>query len=609
MDPALLPRVLVIDDQYGRECAGPNEDRLNFCRTYRLVDVTSQDSRKSRVARVPDPIAEAVFCRGQLPVTATVGDVVLNDMAGILDIVFHGHEFRAGNPTWALVLLDLCFYTGEVTDQSENLRGVGMPLGRPEDEEAATCFGLRVLTELTQHFPDLPIAILSSIPRWQVSEEYIRRGAVGFLPKSEIRGPDLISDYLLHHALLPDFRGEILGCSKVLLQMLRAARRSAQHDRPVLMRGERGTGKELLARYIHHYRSRSGQVPFVPVNCGQLADPNMAFSALFGHRKGAYTGADSDRLGAVQNAAGGILFLDEIGNLSVQVQAGLHRLLQEGEFAPLGSEEKPIRNVRVKLLAATNSDIEGLTLKDPPQFYPDLLDRMKLGDVIHLPPLRERLEDLPLLIAGFVRQAEQEIEGAHIGREIDDGVYDLLSSYDWPGNIRELESCIKRAVNTYKHMERLVPRSIEIPSSKNTFVRPRSASPSRHDVTDVESTSAQVHSYDPRQPQALAGRLEDIQLRHAREIAAYLDAVLQATSRPTIDHPEGQLLLHPAAKLMTGSRSMSASEAADLFKRLLRPLEKFNNGTLLTPRLREAIARAIQMRPSRSRDDNGSPQT
>jgi DNA-binding NtrC family response regulator len=599
-----LPRILVIDDQFGREYSSPNEDRENFCRSYRLIDVTSEDRATASGPRFREPLAEAVFCRGQQPVAARPGDLVGNDLDGIIETTGNGWIFgMAGTPTWALVLLDLCFYTGDVSPESEELRGPGMPIGQPEDEQASTCFGLQVLTELSQRFPDLPIAILSSMPRWQVSEEYIHRGAVGFLPKGEVRGPELLTDYLFHHALIPDSAGIIRGRSKALLQTLRAARRSAIHERPVLIRGERGTGKELLARYIHQQRSRKGQVPFVPVNCGQMADANMGFSALFGHKKGAYTGADTHRVGAVQNAAGGILFLDEIGNLSVQVQAGLHRLLQEGEFAPLGSEESPTRNVRVKLLAATNTDLEGLTLKDPPQFYPDLLDRLKLGEVIYLPPLRERLEDLPMLVSGFVQQAEEEIAGAYRGREIDPSVYDLLSSYDWPGNIRELEACVKKAVNTFKHLERLIPRCIELPASARISAS-RFHVPSVQDQVDGNTAVELLpQSYDPLKPQTLAGRLMEIQARHAAEIAAYVDAVLQTTSRPSPDFPDGQIMLHPAAKLMTGDRSISASEAADLFKRLLRPLERIANSELLTPRLQEALARAIQIRPSRQKDD------
>jgi DNA-binding NtrC family response regulator len=479
-----------------------------------------------------------------------------------------------------------------------------MPIGLPEDEQPATCFGLEVLTQLTQRYPDLPIAILSSMPRWHVSEEYIRRGAVGFLPKGEVRGPEVLSDYLLHHALIPDLSGSIRGCSKALLQTLRAARRSALHDRPVLIRGERGTGKELLAKYIYQHRSKVAKVPFVPVNCGQFVDANMGFSALFGHKKGAYTGAEGNRPGAVQSAAGGILFLDEIGNLSIQVQAGLHRLLQEGEFSPLGGEEAPIRNVRVKLLTATNTDLEGLTLKDPPQFYPDLLDRLKTGDVIYLPPLRERLDDFPYLVSGFVRDAEKELEGAYQDREIDSSVFDYLAGYDWPGNIRELESCIKKAVNTFKHVERLVPRCIELPTTSRIATgRLHQPAVSLALPSEGESPNGPMRRFDPLKPQDLAGRLLELQHKHAVEVAAYVDAVLQATSRPSLDCPEGQILLHPAAKLMTGDRAISASEAADLFKRLLRPLERLAGDSLLTPRLREALTRALQIRPTRTREE------
>jgi DNA-binding NtrC family response regulator len=599
-----LPRILVIDDQFGRETANKNQDRLNFCRSHRLIEVTGKSGDASSELSIRDPIAEAVFFRGQLPVRASVGDFVYNDLDGILSLLAPepgvDNSYRI---PWALVLLDLCFYTGSVTAESEALRGPGMPEGVAGDEQPQTLFGLEILVELTERFPETPIAILSSVPQWQVKDEYIHRGAVGFLPKGGIGGPELLEDYLFDHALVPDFEGEVVGHSKALLRCLRVARRSTIHDRPVLIRGERGTGKELLANYIHRQRSRSGTVPFVRLNCGQFSDPNMAFSALFGHKKGAFTGADSNRMGAVQSASAGLLFLDEIGNLPLPVQAGLHRLLQEGEYSPLGAEETATRDFSAKLLAATNTDLEGLTLKDPPQFFPDLLDRLKLGDVVYLPSLRDRLEDLPDLTLEFVRQAERELPGAFQGREIAPEVFDLLTSYDWPGNIRELGACIRRAVSAYKHIEILTARCIE--PLAGGVSRPRGAStPGSLQAGEAQELQSLRRNcpdfvYDALNPRELTARLPEIQNRHQQEMADYLSAVLQATSRPSPDHPEGEILLHPAAKLMTGDRSISASEAADLFKRLLRPLEKAADATLFTPWLQNALARAVKIRPSR----------
>jgi hypothetical protein len=247
-----------------------------------------------------------------------------------------------------------------------------------------------------------------------------------------------------------------------------------------------------------------------------------------------------------------------------------------------------------------------LTLKDPPQFFPDLLDRLKLGDVVLLPPLRDRLEDLPELVGGFVAQAEDEVTGAYHGRAVDRSVYELLASYDWPGNIRELGACIKSAVNTYKHMERLVPRCIELPGAPTSSARHHLRTPhaqTKEPGSPSESGAANHPAFSPLRPQELAGRLSEIQSRHAEEMAAYVDAILQATSRPSLDCLEGEILLHPAAKLMTGDRSLSASEGADLFKRLLRPLERIGEGKYLTPRLHLALLRAIQIRPSRQKDE------
>ncbi len=587
----LLPRLLVIDDLFGRSVpASGNEERADLCRRFRLVDVTGDQPVSMPKTTFREVLAEAVFHRGQIPAAAGRGHAVENDLPSILSIVRAGSGWEAERRPWSLILLDLCFYTGNVTDESERQRGRGMPSGRPADEERY--FGLEVLSTLTETFPDLPVAILSSMPRADVAREYIRRGAVGFLERGGADPETLLQDYVRQHGLIPDREAQVLGMSRVLLLSLRAARRAAGHARPVLIRGEKGTGKELFAKYVH--RHRSGQL--VAVNCGQFRDAGLAFSTLFGHRKGAFTGADRDREGAVVKARNGTLFLDEIASLGLEVQGGLHRLLQEGEVAPLGGEESPTRDVNVKLLAASNADLEGLGLRDPVQFMPDLLDRLKLGDSLFLPPLRERFEDLPWLVDRFVRQAEEESgQGTWKGRTVDISVFDHLRTYDWPGNVRELEGCIKRAVSTFKHMEALLPACIELPALARAPLRretvlevsrpPFSESPTISDPIAALTTIR----FDDLSAAELSGRMAPI----LRVLGNYVEAVLRITAKPSAERPDGDLRLHPAAKWMTGDKKLTATAAADLIKRLLRPLEREG---LLTPVLREALDRAFEIR-------------
>lgn len=590
----LLPRVLVIDDLFGRTVADVgNEDRADLCRRFRLIDVTNDQPTAMPATYFEHPVAEATFQRGQNPQRAVLGDTVNNDLEGVLRAVRLG--MYSDEPRWALVLLDLCFYTGTVTTNSEAERGRGMPMGKRSDQDRY--FGLDVLSALTEAFPGLPVVILSSMPRSDVAQEYIRRGAVGFLERGVPDAESALRDFLQHHGLVADLEGKIAGHSNALLLALRAARRAATHDRPILIRGERGTGKELIARYIHQNRDENR--PFVAVNCGQFrGDSTLAMSALFGHKRGAFTGAVEHRSGAAIQARNGILFLDEISNLGIEAQAGLHRLLQEGEVAPLGAQEKPIRDLKLKLLAASNSDLEGLAMREPTLFMADLLDRLKIGDTILLPPLRERFEDLPSLVERFVREAERSAgPGTFKGRAIDSAVYQHLRQYEWPGNVREVEGCIKRAVSTFKHMEVLVPQSIELPV-------PYGRSPAEEPLPPLRQPTFQANSHDPFEvlaqarfencrPQDLHGRIEDV----LAVVGSYVEAVVSSTARPSAANENGEIVIQAAGRWLTGNAKLSATQAADLLKRLLNPLDR---ARMLTPVLRKTFDRAKEIRPTKS---------
>jgi two-component system response regulator HydG len=210
----------------------------------------------------------------------------------------------------------------------------------------------------------------------------------------------------------------------------------SQHEYPVLILGESGTGKELVARSIHFLGARKNR-PFVPVDCSALA-PTLIESELFGHVKGAFTGAVQARQGLLEVAQGGTLFLDEIGDMPVDLQAKLLRALQEREVKPVGSTER--RHIDVRIIAATNRDLE--TAIRTGNFRQDLYFRLNVVQ-IKLPPLRERKSDIPLLVTSFL---EKFANPRGESRSISEEAMRQLVAYDWPGNVRELENAIERAV-------------------------------------------------------------------------------------------------------------------------------------------------------------------
>jgi formate hydrogenlyase transcriptional activator len=230
---------------------------------------------------------------------------------------------------------------------------------------------------------------------------------------------------------------EIVSKSKKFHKILQQIEQVASTDSTVLILGESGTGKELIARALHNISSRSKR-PLVKVNCATLP-ANLIESELFGHEKGAFTGAMDKKIGRFELADGGTIFLDEIGELPIELQAKLLRVLQEGEFERLGNPRS--MHVDVRVIAATNRNLEHAIEKK--EFREDLFYRLNVFPVI-CPPLRERKEDIPLLVKHFCQKHE-----AKIGKKISNipsKVMDVLMGYDWPGNIRELENIIERAL-------------------------------------------------------------------------------------------------------------------------------------------------------------------
>ncbi len=242
----------------------------------------------------------------------------------------------------------------------------------------------------------------------------------------------------LHEELRDRFRpANIIGNSRAMQEVFNMVAQVSRSDTTVLIRGESGTGKELVAHAIH-YNSHRAEKPFIKVNCAALPE-TVIESELFGHEKGAFTGAISTRKGRFELANGGTIFLDEIGDLSAATQIKLLRVLQEREFERVGGNETIRTNVRV--VAATNRNLE--ESMETGQFRPDLYYRLNVFP-IHIPPLRDRKSDIMLLADYFVEKYSKQ-NGKSIKR-ISTPAIELFMSYHWPGNVRELENCIERAI-------------------------------------------------------------------------------------------------------------------------------------------------------------------
>ncbi|MES2768947.1 MAG: sigma-54 dependent transcriptional regulator [Bdellovibrionota bacterium] len=253
------------------------------------------------------------------------------------------------------------------------------------------------------------------------------------------------------------YKADVMG------QLLKMVDRVASSDATILVLGESGTGKELIAKTIHE-KSRRLHKPFVAINCGALRE-SLLESELFGHEKGAFTGAYTKKTGLAEVANGGTLFLDEIGELSPGIQAKLLRFIQEGEIYRVGGKD-PIK-VDIRLISATNRDLETEVMKG--NFREDLFYRINTITA-HMPPLRRRKEDIPLLISYFLEKGSHK----HLnrGRQMSEEAMKIMVKYDWPGNIRELQNvCERLQILSEGHMimPNDVPENIRSPDQKIVF--------------------------------------------------------------------------------------------------------------------------------------------
>ncbi|MBL8228711.1 MAG: sigma-54-dependent Fis family transcriptional regulator [Bryobacterales bacterium] len=337
----------------------------------------------------------------------------------------HGEELMAAlsNRMFAAVLLDI------------NMPGMG---------------GMATLQAIRERLPSVPIVMVTADDEIESVVAYMRAGAYDYLCKPI--SPERLETVLRHafekHRLTMQVlelsrqaagggKDGIVGQSPAIRRVLRMMDRVAATDVSVLIRGESGTGQELVARAIHAASSRS-KGPFVALNSAAIPE-SLIEAELFGHEKGAFTGAVSRRLGRIEEADGGSLFLDEIGELPLAMQAKLLRVIQERQFQRLGSST--VLQSDFRLIAATHRDLASMVRTG--SFREDLYFRIAVFD-LEIPPLRERSTDIPLLATRFVNEY-RGVTGSP-ARRLSPAAIDALSKYDWPGNVRELQNAIQRAL-------------------------------------------------------------------------------------------------------------------------------------------------------------------
>ena len=369
-----MPNILIVDD---------DRDTCSF-----MTELLAQPDREIVTAHDP---AAAMALMARRPFDLIVSDINLNSQASGLDLL---REFKANQPGGQVVLIS---GFGTLETAIEALRaGAFDYVSKPFNIGEIKATVERALAQAAQ------AALGDTLPP----------------PRTRITPEGL------------------LGRSAVMLDVYKQIARAADSSVPVLIQGESGTGKELVARAIHAHGRRVSR-PFVAVNCGAIAE-TLLDSELFGHARGAFTGAVADRRGLFEQAGDGTMFLDEIGETSAALQVKLLRVLEESEVRPVGAAR--VVSVAARIIAATNVDLEREVTGG--RFRQDLFYRLSVI-VIVVPPLRERRSDIPLLISRFLESA-----CTRAGRRIDiaPDTIEALSSYAWPGNVRELENTVERLV-------------------------------------------------------------------------------------------------------------------------------------------------------------------
>jgi two-component system response regulator PilR (NtrC family) len=333
--------------------------------------------------------------------------------------------------------------------------------------------GLEVLKRLRAAGLTTPLVLVSAYAQPDTAVEAMREGAYDFIPKP-FKPNDMLMvvDSALAHRGEEQERqalaemvatnrrfGRMVGISPAMLQVYDLVQRAAQTSTSILITGESGTGKELVARAVHDNSDRAERGELVAINCGGMPE-NLVESELFGHKKGSFTGANTDKKGLVALADGGTLFLDELGELSLPMQVKLLRVIQEKTFRPVGGDREERSDVR--FISATNRNLESEIMAG--RFREDLYYRLNVIN-IHIPPLRERTADIPLLAHHFLEKFSQA-QNKDV-RKLSTYALDILSRYHFPGNVRELENIIERSV-ALERSSIILPESLRLADFKRS---------------------------------------------------------------------------------------------------------------------------------------------
>lgn len=326
--------------------------------------------------------------------------------------------------------------------------------------------GLELLARIRKHSPNALVIIVSAFGTNQNVIEAMKMGAFDFVRKEQLPfNLKIVADSALKASAelkaantfkpvltVEQHQDEIVGKSDAMQQVFKMIGRVAGSDAPVMVTGESGTGKELVARAIHNYSGRANK-SFLAINCAAIPE-NLLESELFGHEKGAFTGAHSQRIGRFEQSDHGTLFLDEIGEMPLQVQSKILRVLQEGEFSRVGGNQTIRTNVRI--VCATNKHLEEEVAKK--NFREDLFYRLNVVRV-HLPPLRSRIDDIRLLSEYFLQKIAHAKHRPLL--KLSEEAARVLEGYPWPGNVRELENTIQRA-SVLATADVLLPKDIPL---------------------------------------------------------------------------------------------------------------------------------------------------
>lgn len=556
----MKPQLLVIDDIV----ASSSKQRDNFCRLLQLSELNNPQSSHK------DSIAEVSFCSAQHHNSYCVENRI--DIA--LQVVQKGWPNHSGQ-FWSLVLLDLRFLSGKLVK--------GYPEGSPDDD----LYGLKILAQLSSHFPGLPIVILSSASRESVITQCRKLGAKDFMSRlssgsvSEMKIE--LENKLFSYGLLPDDQNIIIGNSIELLNSLAIARRSARGSGHVLLLGESGVGKELYAQYIYNHSDRKEQAfhTFYPFGVAE----SLQQDNLFGHIKGAFTGAEQDRAGLFELSSNGVLFIDEVGDIDISVQNQLLRPLESRRLTRQGSAKEI--HLNTKVILATNKELD--TQVKTGAFKSDLLNRIKTYEVI-IPPLRERQNDIPLVANHLIKQLCID-NGLHWPRTIGDDAMHALLNYHWrDGNVRALRNKLERAVRNNPDSELLIAADLEIEYSV--------------EIKEIQQKTT-LSTFSPKEnipiPKGLAA-WDQVMSENADRIGKMFTTAITYNAVYDTQHDDNLRINISATVSYLQGKKLSTVKAADVIKRELNYSEKVLREVFLNyPLVARLYDLAINIRASGSR--------